>query len=383
MKKNLPNWRGLTVQLFATTVLPLTLLLLVIAFGSIYLHEQDMRALVSERDERAVQSAAAALESELHHRIATVASLAVFTDASTDLNFEAILDGSNDLTSDFDGGAAFLNSDGHLIANSDNDRFWGMVAQNMGSIQLVSSTDPEPVVASPFVDPGSKRSFVIISAYIPSLNVIAAGTFSPESLAAQTLSSSYPAGSQATIYLVDSSRRILFLSGAPETQSLSANRPGVTEALRGESGTRFIQVEDSEHVIAYSPISSTGWAIITEEAWQAVISPSLQVTQMAPLVLVPAFILALFALWFGAKQIVQPLQRLESKASALAWGDFDAIKESVGGISEVRHLQKELAEYHLKKKGKRPEGLSGSTRFFEETFGTVCCHPKVIEKIPG
>ncbi len=38
--------------------------------------------------------------------------------------------------------------------------------------------------------------------------------------------------------------------------------------------------------------------------------------------------------------------------------------------------------YHLKKKGKRPEGLSGSTRFFEETFGTVCCHPQVIEKIP-
>jgi len=65
---------------------------------------------------------------------------------------------------------------------------------------------------------------------------------------------------------------------------------------------------------------------------------------MAPLVLVPAFILALFALWFGAKQIVQPLQRLESKAAALAWGDFETIKESVGGISEVQHLQKELTE---------------------------------------
>ena len=65
---------------------------------------------------------------------------------------------------------------------------------------------------------------------------------------------------------------------------------------------------------------------------------------MAPLVLVPAFILALIALWFGAKQIVQPLQMLESKAAALAWGDFNAIAESVGGISEVRHLQMELAE---------------------------------------
>jgi len=99
-----------------------------------------------------------------------------------------------------------------------------------------------------------------------------------------------------------------------------------------------------EHVIAYSPVRLTGWALITEEAWQEVVSPSLQVTQMAPLALVPAFILALIALWFGARQIVRPLQRLESKAAALAWGDFDAIHKSVGGISEVQHLQMELTE---------------------------------------
>jgi signal transduction histidine kinase len=43
-------------------------------------------------------------------------------------------------------------------------------------------------------------------------------------------------------------------------------------------------------------------------------------------------------------RIVQPLQKLETKAAALAWGDFDAIKNPVGGISEVQHLQKELAE---------------------------------------
>jgi len=137
---------------------------------------------------------------------------------------------------------------------------------------------------------------------------------------------------------------LLFVSGSPEIGSLPPDHPGVTESLRGESGTRYVQVDNSEHVIAYSPIPSTGWALITEEAWQAVVSPTLQVTQMAPLVLVPAFILALIALWFGATQIVQPLQRLESKAAALVWGDFEAIKESVGGISEVQHLQMELTE---------------------------------------
>jgi signal transduction histidine kinase len=103
-------------------------------------------------------------------------------------------------------------------------------------------------------------------------------------------------------------------------------------------------MSDTEHVIAFSPISSTGWALIMEEDWHSVISPSLQMTQMAPLVLVPAFVLAIFALWFVARQIVQPLQRLEDKAAALAWGDFNAIEEPSGGISEIRHLQMELTE---------------------------------------
>lgn len=99
---------------------------------------------------------------------------------------------------------------------------------------------------------------------------------------------------------------------------LRADHPGLAEALRGQSGTLFVNVGNSEHVIAYSPIPSTSWALITEQAWQAVVNPSLQATQMAPLVVVPAFLLALIALWFGVRQVVQPLQELESKAAALA-----------------------------------------------------------------
>jgi signal transduction histidine kinase len=176
------------------------------------------------------------------------------------------------------------------------------------------------------------------------LDAIVIGAFSPASLAAQTLSATYPAGSQATVYLLDSSRRVLYVSGGPATPTLSADHPGLAEALAGQHGTLFVNVGNSEHVIAYSPIPSTGWALITEEAWQAVVNPSLRAAEMAPLVGVPAFLLALIALWFGLRQVVQPLQKLESKAAALAWGDFDAIKQPVGGISEVQHLQLELTE---------------------------------------
>ena len=139
-------------------------------------------------------------------------------------------------------------------------------------------------------------------------------------------------------------------------ESISPDHPGVTDALRGESGTTYLKQDKVEHVVAFSHITPTGWALITEEEWEMVTSPSLQLTQMAPLVIVPAFILALIALWFVASRIVQPLQKLESKAAALAWGDFDAIKDSVGGISEVQHLQLELTEMSRKVKAAQ-EGL--------------------------
>ncbi len=359
MKRFIPGWRGLT-QLFAFTILPLTLLLLVIAFGGVNMHQQDMRALVGERDERAVQSSAAALESELHHRIATITSMAVLS--SEDLTFDEIFATTNDLAEDFNGEMAFLDSDGGLLANTGNDSFWTWVSQNAQSLSLASpsdtspfgddatalSTSLEPVFSTPILDPNSKRLFVIVSAYSTARDVIVAGAFSPETLAAETLSTTYPTGSHVTIYLLDKSRRLLFVSGALAQETLEPNHPGVTEALQGQSGVLYVKKDKTEHVVAYSPIESTGWALITEEEWEMVISPSLQLTQMAPLVMVPAFILALIALWFGAKQIVQPLQRLESKAAALAWGDFDAIKESVGGISEVQHLQLELTEMSRK-----------------------------------
>lgn len=95
---------------------------------------------------------------------------------------------------------------------------------------------------------------------------------------------------------------------------------------------------------------------LAEDAWKIATDPILELTLLAPLVLIPPLLFSVAALWFAAKQIVQPLQELESKAAALAWGNFDAINEPVGGISEVRHLQMELVEMSRKVKAAQ-EGL--------------------------
>jgi hypothetical protein len=53
------NWWGFTWQLFLVTVLPLTVLVLLVAFGSQSLHHDAMRSLVGDRDLRAVRLPAA------------------------------------------------------------------------------------------------------------------------------------------------------------------------------------------------------------------------------------------------------------------------------------------------------------------------------------
>ena len=169
MRKNSsPFWRGFSVQLFAVTVLPLTLLLLVIAFGSVTMHQRDMRDLVGERDERAVQAASAALESELHHRMASISSLSTYAQSSEGLTFEEALATSNDLMSDFDGGVAFMDSKGILAMRSDQQELWVTIVENLDKLRLASKSEPGPVISTPFTHPSSRRSYIIVSSYSPS-----------------------------------------------------------------------------------------------------------------------------------------------------------------------------------------------------------------------
>lgn len=75
--------------------------------------------------------------------------------------------------------------------------------------------------------------------------------------------------------------------------------------------------------------------------------------RISALILLPVLVIALIALWFGVRQVVQPLQSLEKKATDLGWGNFDAIEEPVGGINEIQRLQTELI--HMAQKVRRAQ----------------------------
>ena len=338
----LKRWRGFPLQLFVFIILPLTILLMGIAFGSLALHQKAMRTLVGERDERATRATATAITEQINHRAAAVHSLALQAAATGDP--EHTLADASSFLPDFEGGLAFFNTDGSLLAATNDVDIWEgrEVILRMADTSLAYDQRNEARFVPTFIDPATGEEIMLVVAATPD-GLMVVGAFSPANMARRALVDIFSASDRAAAFLVDSEGQTLYQMGAePQSGIELANFPGVEEALRGDSGTIYVSIAGDERVIAFSNIAPVNWALVMEEPWRAAADPLLRTTELAPLILVPVLAVALVGLWFGVRQIVQPLQSLEQKASKLAWGNFLAIEEPVGGINEIQRLQKEL-----------------------------------------
>lgn len=347
---NAKRWRSipsLPLQLFIITVLPLTVLLLAIAFGSLELHQRAMRSMVGERDERATRAASAAISEQLNHRRSAVRSVAQQAAGTTAGPGEALA-AADYLLPDFEGGLALYTLAGDLLAASNDPAIWQNrpIRQQLASLAAAPSADSATFLGL-FPDPVLAEDLMLVAATAG--DVVAVGAFSPRSLARRALSDIFGGGELVAATMITAGGTILYQTGSsPRAGEAPATRPGVADALRGESGTTYLTMAGEEYVIAFSPVPPVDWALVIEEPWRGMTDPLLRTTELAPLILIPVLVVALLALWFGARQVVQPLQSLEQKATRLGWGDFAAIEEPVGGIDEIRRLQTELV--HMARK---------------------------------
>ena len=352
------RWQKLTVQVIALVFLPLTVLVLIVSLGSTNLHQNAMRSLVGERDQRAARSVANAINTQLLHRADLIRSLAVR--GREEVTLDDILNSSAFLDQEFDLGLAYVNADGSIITSRGDVDNWEAILETAQLPMDEEDFDPDLEVhitnAIPFSP--SDNFIVIIYAKSGPLDPIAVGAFSVASIAFQPLNSAFNPGEHATAVLVDSEQQVVFSIGESSTEHFDASHPGVAEVLLGESGAAYFPVNGSEHVTAYSAVPLVEWGVVIEEPWESVTNPLLNTTLLAPLALVPVLILSVVALWFGARRVIQPLQSLEDRAAKLAWGDFQAIEDPVEGIEEINRLQRTLI--HMAQKVRlAQQGLRG------------------------
>lgn len=324
---------GLHLQILALIILPLSLALLAIAIAGINIHQGAMRQLVAERDERAARAAADAISEQLHHREAAILGLS--RRLAGEVTATTLIEQSNFLYPDFDLGLGVFDREGLLLASNSPTEWdrWSLTAI-IPSLHDGNSYFSQPIVTG-------NESLVLVGALGGERVVL--GVFSIESIMRSTVLEAGlgPVGYRS--FLTDQEGRVLRIVGEQLPSDDLKHHSGVEAALRGEVGSSFIPAEDGEHVVAFSPIQPTGWALIIEEPWESVASPVLDLSLAAPLALIPPLLVTLIALWFGARQVIRPLRELEAQAEELANSNYGAIKDPVGGITEIQRLQSTLA----------------------------------------
>lgn len=332
---------GFAIQFVTLTLLPLTVLLVVIAFGSITIHQNEMRTVVGKRDERAVQAATVALSERLSHRATSLQALADRAAVETD-SFKTILADSPYLLNGFDGGVAYYSSSGDWLAASTSELDWSTRSLLPWLRQALQAG--QPIFSTPFQDSALDVPSIAIIAPSRDQRLLAVGIVSPQALDLLALTQELGSGPEAHSIVVSGDGQLVFQSSAKSDPTDWLAHPGVGAALRGESGSTYVTDSQSgtEFAVAYSPIAPVGWALVVEEPWSDVVNPLMQTSQVGPLVFLPALLLAGVALVFAVRGVIRPLQELERQAGKLASGDYEAIEQPVGGIGEIVSLQRTL-----------------------------------------
>ncbi len=330
-------WRGVTLQLFLFAVLPLTLLVLIVTFGSLQLHHDAMRSLVADRNLRAVQSAAASISKAVEHRGQTLVLVSKALAAGGMMEqFETEL-------AYFEGGVAAFDATGAIQTSVGGSAIETFI-DSADWPQIAAEVESAPVGSAAYLPTQEIDGSRFIPVVVRGANGLAlVGLFSPETVLVDGLSV-IARDEPVTILVVDSSHETLYQHGAFSPDGHLDAHPGIPEALEGASEIDFMPTIHGEHIITSSPIEPVGWALMIEESWEDIASPLLQATQNAPLIAIPILGLSVLALWFGLRQIVQPMQALEGKASDLARGDFESIRQPVGGVPEIQQLQGSLMD---------------------------------------
>ena len=332
--------RGLRVQILLWTILPLILTLVAVSIGSITLHHKSMRDMVSERNAHLAGLAAARVDDQVQMRVTVLQTVLKSTSNKSDVS--AILSDLEPIVAMFDRGITVydeenvplsLGSAKFSIVDSDLQRLLAAAQDAPGqtAYQLITAPKQEWVFFMALADTETKRTAV--------------GAISQSGLHHLDLFDHINRTPKRAAYLIAPDGRVLYDRAEREINRDYTAHGGVQQALRGEAGATFQQLPgEEENVVGYAPVTMTGWALLLEEPWTDVIAPGLQYSLWAPILVLVAAVASLGAIHFGLGRIIHPLQVLGQAASRLAWGDFHAIEEPVGGIDEIHNLQSTLRE---------------------------------------
>lgn len=325
---------SLPLQLLALVVLPLLALLVLVAFGGVAVHQAEMRDLLINHNRQLTSAAAVALSGQLEQRQNVLLGLAR---AAENAGPDEVMGQLELLIPLFDRGLVIDTQDGQIRAASgpeDND--WQKLVDEVRGV-------PTPSVLARLERDGNRAQAVLINVVSSDQGLRAIGLGSLDLVATEAGLGRHPKSGTLDIRLLDRDGTVLLSSNPAQVGEVFE---GAERAIQTDGVTAFERTDSAGHdvILTAAPVPLAGWALVYEERWHETLSPIVQYSQAAPLVLVPGLLIALGAVWFGIRRVVLPLRKLEAQANELAWGNYAAIGHKVGGIEEIQHLQGTLQQ---------------------------------------
>lgn len=327
--------RGLHVQLLLWTVLPLTVLLIVLALIGIARHRQTMVDLIAERDRGLVLVEAGRLARLIAARGGVLAQAASAL-AATPVVFP---DRGERWQAEFPAGLV-------------------LVAGRPREVVAVTGTWPDSALARDLAERVQTTGAVHFAtlwqgneAYL----LIGAPAGPGQALLGAIPVTALPLGEIVTalpgaLVLVDADGRPLHHEDPGGLLGDEAALPAMTGMLRTmmDAGSMphgfMMPFHRHEMMVTAASVEPPGWTLLAVEDAEAAATVGLSALTILPLILFAVTLVALLAVYFGWHAVVRPLQELAQRATRVAGGDYEAVAAPVGGVREVDDLRATLDE---------------------------------------
>lgn len=148
-------------------------------------------------------------------------------------------------------------------------------------------------------------------------------------------------GPTGAVAIVDDRGQVIVERGPPD----AALRFGASWPIAGgsaaDSGVKFDKTGE-ESVMAYGPIPNSPWALVIRRPMNALLASALNFEQNLPVILLAVAAVSFLTLYFGLNLVVRPLRTLALQASRIGQGEYDAAAQFVGGVVEIEDLRQSL-----------------------------------------
>jgi len=334
-RRGLRALRGLRAQLMLWTILPLSLVLILISLAGVTRHRQAMTQLIEDRDRGLVTAEANRLGRDIVQRTSDISRIGAAVPSDTSiLELVAFLDqaDADDL------GLALLDKNGELKGASPAAAPW---ASSQSAPVLASRT---AAVGQPQYEtdaPESPDARLLIGVPVANGDALI-GALPLAALRLSDTSLLVEGEPQGPLWVLDQTARSIHHHGSP--QATPDERVLVGMAKTGSGSQRIRDQSGQDLLVSYAHIEPVGWVLLTIENLRAITSMGMSVVEILPALLLFVTLAALLAVSLGFVNIVRPLQELDLRAARVSWGDFDAIEQPIGGIQEIDDLRNTLAQ---------------------------------------